>query len=97
MPAKFFRASKWCKVSTVRSRRKPASRQDVERAFVIARSRVWQRALLTGFAIFLLMGGMISMMWSGGVDVIEGRMTGGELGCLRLLCRHGGHRFRHTG
>jgi ATP-binding cassette subfamily B protein len=56
--------------------------QDVERAFVIARSRVWQRALLTGFAIFLLMGGMISMMWSGGIDVIEGRMTGGELGAF---------------
>ena len=56
--------------------------QDVERAFVIARSRVWQRALLTGFAIVLLMGGMISMMWSGGIDVIEGRMTGGELGAF---------------
>ena len=56
--------------------------QDVERAFVIARSRVWQRALLTGFAIVLLMGGMISMMWTGGIDVIEGRMTGGELGAF---------------
>ena len=28
------------------------------------------------------MGGMISMMWSGGIDVIEGRMTGGELGAF---------------
>ncbi|MEK9533288.1 MAG: ABC transporter transmembrane domain-containing protein [Halieaceae bacterium] len=56
--------------------------RDVEQAFTVARSRVFQRALLTGFAIFLLMGGMIAMMWSGGVDVIEGRMTGGELGAF---------------
>ena len=40
--------------------------RDVEQAFAVARSRVFQRALLTGFAIFLLMGGMIAMMWSGG-------------------------------
>ena len=61
---------------------KTAFGRDVEQAFVVARSRVFQRALLTGFAIFLLMGGMVGMMWSGGVDVIEGRMTGGELGRL---------------
>ena len=61
---------------------KTAFWRDVEQAFVVARSRVLQRALLTGFAIFLLMGGMVGMMWSGGVDVIEGRMTGGELGAF---------------
>ena len=61
---------------------KTAFERDVEQAFAVARSRVLQRALLTGFAIFLLMGGMVGMMWSGGVDVIEGRMTGGELGAF---------------
>jgi len=61
---------------------KTAFGRGVEQAFVVARSRVLQRALLTGFAIFLLMGGMVGMMWSGGVDVIEGRMTGGELGAF---------------
>ncbi|RZO80192.1 MAG: ATP-binding cassette domain-containing protein [Halieaceae bacterium] len=61
---------------------KTAFGRDVEQAFTVARSRVLQRALLTGFAIFLLMGGMVGMMWSGGVDVIEGRMTGGELGAF---------------
>ena len=61
---------------------KAAFGRDVEQAFAVARSRVFQRALLTGFAIFLLMGGMVGMMWSGGVDVIEGRMTGGELGAF---------------
>ena len=61
---------------------KTAFGRAVEQAFTVARSRVLQRALLTGFAIFLLMGGMVGMMWSGGVDVIEGRMTGGELGAF---------------
>jgi len=61
---------------------KAAFGRDVEQAFTVARSRVFQRALLTGFAIFLLTGGMVGMMWSGGVDVIEGRMTGGELGAF---------------
>ena len=61
---------------------KAAFGRDVEQAFLVARSRVFQRALLTGFAIFLLMGGMVGMMWSGGMDVIEGRMTGGELGAF---------------
>ena len=61
---------------------KTAFGRDVEQAFLIARSRVFQRALLTGFAIFLLMGGIAGMIWSGGVDVIEGRMTGGELGAF---------------
>ena len=61
---------------------KTAFGRDVEQAFTVARSRVLQRALLTGFAIFLLMGGMVGMMWSGGVDLFEGRMTGGELGAF---------------
>ena len=61
---------------------KNAFGRDVEQAFSVARARVFQRALLTGFAIFLLMGGMVGMMWTGGLDVIEGRMTGGELGAF---------------
>ena len=61
---------------------KAAFGRDVEQAFAVARARVRQRALLTGFAILLLMGGMVGMMWSGGLDVIEGRMTGGELGAF---------------
>ncbi len=61
---------------------KTAFGRDVEHAFSVALSRVFQRTLLTGFAIFLLIGGMVSMMWSGGIDVIEGRMTGGELGAF---------------
>ncbi|MHA7815726.1 MAG: ABC transporter transmembrane domain-containing protein [Pseudohaliea sp.] len=56
-----------------------AFRREVERAFAIARRRVRQRAILVGAAILLLFGGLAAMIWSGGQDVIAGRMSGGEL------------------
>ena len=56
--------------------------REVERAFAIARRRVWQRSLLMGGAILLLFAGMAGMMWEGGQDVISGQMTGGELGAF---------------
>ncbi|QIB65828.1 ABC transporter transmembrane domain-containing protein [Kineobactrum salinum] len=52
---------------------------EVERAFAIARQRIRQRALLVCLAILLLFSGMGAMLWSGGQDVISGRMSGGEL------------------
>lgn len=54
----------------------------VERAFAIARRRIWQRSLLICGAILLLFIGMAGMLWEGGQDVISGRMTGGELGAF---------------
>ena len=56
-----------------------AFQREVERAFAIARRRVRQRAILVGAAILLLFGGLAAMIWSGGQDVIAGRMSGGEL------------------
>ncbi len=56
--------------------------QEVEKAFNIARKRIRQRALLICGAILLLFSGMSGMLWSGGQDVITGRMTGGELGAF---------------
>jgi ATP-binding cassette subfamily B protein len=56
--------------------------REVERAFQIARRRIWQRSLLIGGAILLLFVGMAGMLWEGGQDVITGRMTGGELGAF---------------
>jgi ATP-binding cassette subfamily B protein len=56
-----------------------AFRREVERSFAIARRRVRQRAILVGAAILLLFGGLAAMIWSGGQDVIAGRMSGGEL------------------
>ena len=56
--------------------------REVERAFEIARRRIWQRSLLIGGAILLVFTGMAAMMWEGGQDVLSGRMTGGELGAF---------------
>ena len=55
---------------------------EVERAFAIARRRIRQRALLICAAILLMFAGMSGMIWSGGQDVIAGRMSGGELGAF---------------
>lgn len=56
--------------------------QEVERAFAIARRRIWQRSMLIFGAIMLLFVGMSGMLWSGGGAVIRGDMTGGELGAF---------------
>lgn len=71
-------------ISTVQSyngeaRESEAFAAEVERAFAIARRRIRQRALLICLAILLLFAGMAAMLWSGGQDVIGGRMSGGEL------------------
>ncbi|MEM9254214.1 MAG: ABC transporter transmembrane domain-containing protein [Pseudomonadota bacterium] len=55
---------------------------EVESAFAIARRRIRQRSLLICFAILLLFVGMSAMLWTGGQDVISGRMSGGELGAF---------------
>ncbi|WP_413785079.1 ABC transporter transmembrane domain-containing protein [Marinobacter sp. 1-4A] len=50
-----------------------------ERAFDIARARIQQRAWLTTIAISLVMGAVGVVIWIGGLDVIHGRITPGEL------------------
>lgn len=59
-----------------------AFNSEVERAFAIARRRIWQRSLLISGAILLLFAGMSGMLWQGGQDVIDGQMSGGELGAF---------------
>lgn len=51
----------------------------VERAFDIARQRIWQRAWLITLVIVLVLGAVGVMLWVGGTDVIEGRISAGEL------------------
>ncbi|MFN3714029.1 MAG: ABC transporter transmembrane domain-containing protein [Alcanivoracaceae bacterium] len=51
----------------------------VEQAFDVARRRIVQRALLIVVVIVLVMGAVGLMLWVGGMDVIEGRISGGEL------------------
>ena len=50
-----------------------------EKAFDIARQRIRQRAWLTTLAISLVMGAVGVVIWIGGLDVIHGRISPGEL------------------
>lgn len=50
-----------------------------EAAFSVARQRVAQRALLITVVIVLVLGAVGVMLWVGGMDVIAGRISGGEL------------------
>ncbi|MBB5321771.1 ABC transporter transmembrane domain-containing protein [Marinobacter oulmenensis] len=50
-----------------------------ENAFEVARSRIRQRAWLTTLVIGLVMGAVGIVIWIGGLDVIHGRISPGEL------------------
>lgn len=51
----------------------------VEQAFAVSRSRIRQRAWLTSVVIVLVLGAIGMMVWVGGMDVIAGRISLGEL------------------
>jgi ATP-binding cassette, subfamily B, bacterial len=51
----------------------------VEDAFNTARKRISQRAWLITVVIVLVLGAVGLMLWVGGMDVIAGRISGGEL------------------
>ena len=51
----------------------------VEEAFNVAKQRTLQRSLLITLVILLVMGAVGVMLWVGGLDVIEGRISAGEL------------------
>lgn len=51
----------------------------VEDAFYVAVARIRQRALLIGTVILFILTGISFMLWVGGTDVLEGKITGGEL------------------
>ena len=54
----------------------------VEHAFIIAKERIKQRALLIAIVISLLFSAIAIMLWVGGNDVISGLMSPGELGAF---------------
>ncbi|QFG28936.1 ATP-binding cassette domain-containing protein [Pseudomonas umsongensis] len=51
----------------------------VEEAFDTARKRIFQRAWLITLVIVLVLGAVGVMLWVGGMDVIAGRISAGEL------------------
>ena len=51
----------------------------VEQAFAVARRRILARALLTATVILLVFCGIAGVLWTGGHDVLDGRISGGDL------------------
>jgi ATP-binding cassette subfamily B protein len=51
----------------------------VETAFKVALARIWSRSVLITVVITLVFGAVAAMIWSGGQDVINGRLSAGEL------------------
>ena len=56
--------------------------KEVEKSFCIGRSRIKQRATLIAGVIIIIFGAITGMLWVGGSDVIQGRMSGGDLGAF---------------
>jgi len=54
--------------------------ESVENAFTTAMRRIRARALLTALAIVLVFGTIVFVLWLGAHAVLEGSMTGGDLG-----------------
>ncbi|WP_019222802.1 ABC transporter transmembrane domain-containing protein [Bartonella rattaustraliani] len=67
--------------------------QLVERAFQTARASVILRSFFTGFAIFLVFGSVVAVLWIGSRDVLNGTMTGGTLGQFVLYAVFGASTF----
>lgn len=52
---------------------------EVDKAFNVAKRRIRQRSMLLGIVMMLAFSAIALMVWVGGYDVMQGRMTGGEL------------------
>ncbi len=55
---------------------------EVEKAFEVAKKRIKQRSFLFAAVILLTFAAISVMLWVGGMDVLSGAMTGGELGAF---------------
>jgi ATP-binding cassette subfamily B protein len=56
--------------------------KEVEKAYEIGRLRVKQRAILISGVILIVFSAIAGMLWVGGSDVINGKMSGGDLGAF---------------
>ena len=56
----------------------------VESAYEAARSAIRARSLLTGFAIAMIFGSVVAVLWFGAQDVLSGVMSAGTLGQFLL-------------
>lgn len=55
---------------------------EVEQAFIVAKQRIKQRSFLIAIVIFLTFTAISMMLWLGGVLVLEGSMSAGDLGAF---------------
>ncbi len=67
---------------THEAQEKAAFGNEVESAFNVARNRIKQRSVLIAIVIFMTFGAISVMLWFGGMDVLDGTITGGELGAF---------------
>ncbi len=65
----------------------------IERAFQSARGSILSRAGLTAFAIFLVFGSVVAVLWIGSNDVLDKTMTAGTLGQFVLYAVFGASAF----
>jgi ATP-binding cassette subfamily B protein len=56
----------------------------VESAFEAARSAITARSILTAFAITMIFGSVVAVLWFGAQDVLSGALTAGTLGQFLL-------------
>lgn len=61
---------------------KAAFAGEVEKAYEIGRQRVKQRAILISGVIVIVFTAIAGMLWVGGSDVIQGKMSAGNLGAF---------------
>lgn len=59
-----------------------AFKSEVEKSFAVAKKRISQRALLIASAMLLILLAVSMMLWSGGNDVLQGRISAGDLGAF---------------
>lgn len=65
----------------------------IDRAFQSARGSIFSRACLTAFAIFLVFGSVVAVLWIGSNDVLNRTMTAGTLGQFVLYAVFGASAF----
>ena len=67
---------------TQEERERLAFSKHVEDAFIVAKSRIKQRAMLIAVVISLIFSAIATMLWVGGNDVLDGTMSAGDLGAF---------------
>lgn len=77
--SELLRAIKVVQSFGAESRETSRFNEAADRAFAVAKHRIWVRASMTAIVITLIFGAITLVLWEGANDVIAGRMTGGTI------------------